>query len=79
MKTLEDIENLPKNTLSPCDICEYLGADPHVFRITARKDRKEHTDSFGFPVMILGNRIKIPKDAFVAFMRGKTKVFRSGE
>lgn len=70
MKTLEEVEKLGKNMLSVMDICEYLETDPHVLRETIRKDKKRHTDSLGFPVMVLGNRIKIPREAFVAAMRG---------
>ena len=73
MKTLKDIESINRSMLSIMDICDYLECDPHVFRMTVRDDKKHHTDSLGFPVMILGNRIKIPKDAFVQAMKGKEK------
>ena len=72
MKTLLDIENLPKSMLSPEDVCSYTGGDPHILRNTVREDKKNHTNSFCFPVMIIGNRVKIPKEAFIKTMRGDT-------
>lgn len=71
MRTLEEIESMSKNILSPEDVCSYIGGDAHFFRNTARKDKKNHTDSFGFPVMVIGCRVKIPKEPFVKYMRGE--------
>lgn len=71
MKTLEEIEKSPKALLAPLDISDYLQIDAHAFRIQVREDKKNRTDSFGFPVMVIGNRIKIPKDPFLKFMRGE--------
>ncbi|MVB11353.1 hypothetical protein CAFE_20670 [Caprobacter fermentans] len=70
MQTLDDIEQIQKNMLSIMDVREYLNADANTFRYQAREDKKNHTDSFGFPVIIIGNRIKIPKEPFLKFMRG---------
>jgi hypothetical protein len=71
MQTLEDIEKIPKNMLSVMDVREFLCVDAFVFRQQVRKDKKNHTDSFGFPVILVGERIKIPKEPFVKFMHGK--------
>lgn len=76
MQTLEDIKNISKTMLSPEEVCRYMGGDPHILRDTVRRDKKQHTDSLGFPVMIIGNRIKIPKDAFVAIMSGKQNTLK---
>lgn len=65
--TLKDIENLKKETLSVVDVCTCLEGDPLAFRIQARTDPAV----LGFPVIIIGNRIKIPKQAFLKFMRGE--------
>lgn len=72
MQTLEDIEKIPKALLAIMDIRDYLGIDANAFRKQAHKDKKNHTDSFGFPVMVIENRVKIPKEPFVKFMRGET-------
>jgi hypothetical protein len=71
MQTLDDIEAIPKSMLAVMDVREYLGCDANTFRIQAREDKKNRTDSFGFPVMVIGNRIKIPKEPFIKFMRGE--------
>ncbi len=76
MKTLEEIEKIPKNILSPEDVCSYTGGDPHVLRMTARRDKKSHMDSLGFPVMLIGNRVKVPKEAFIRAMRGEKIVLK---
>ena len=71
MQTLEDIEAIPKNVLTIMDIRDFLGVDANAFRAQAREDKKNHTDSFGFPVMIIGNLVKIPKQPFIKFMKGE--------
>ena len=65
--TLEQIENLEKNMLIPTDIAGYLGADTYAFTIQAKQD----SSKLPFPVMIIGNRVKIPKVPFVKVMRGE--------
>lgn len=72
MQTIEDIEKIPKTMLSVMDVREFLCVDAFVFRQQVRKDKKNHTDSFGFPVILVGERIKIPKEPFVKFMHGQS-------
>jgi hypothetical protein len=74
MQTLEEIEAAPKALLAPGDISEYLQIDAQAFRIQAREDKKNRTDSFGFPVIVIGNRVKIPKEPFVKFMKGEKQM-----
>ena len=71
MQTLEDIEKIPKTMLAIMDVREYLDVDACIFRKQVRKDKKNGTDSFGFPVILVGERIKIPKEAFLTVMRGQ--------
>ena len=66
-KTLSEIELLPKEFLVPTDVSDVLGCDPHYIRLQARKD----PDKLGFPVVVLGSRTRIPKQAFIAFCKGE--------
>ena len=34
---------------------------------------RQRPELLGFDVIIVGNRVKIPREAFIAFMRGKGK------
>lgn len=66
MKTLKEIEALPRNFLLASDIAEYIGANPNFIRAQAHKDPSK----LGFPVVVIGSRVKIPKAPFVRYMRG---------
>lgn len=62
--TLQEIKSSDKPMLTPTDISEVFGSDPQTIRITAR----ERPDLLGFPVVIVGNRVKIPRIPFLKFM-----------
>lgn len=65
--TLADIEALDKAFLVPTDVAPYLGVDPYNINVQAQKDPLK----LGFPVVVIGSRVKIPKQAFINFMRGE--------
>lgn len=65
--TLSEVERMDAVTLTPVQVASVLHADPHAIRVAA----KQCPEHLGFPVMIVGNRVKIPREAFLAFMRGK--------
>lgn len=67
--TLEDIESMDALTLTPTQVASVLHSDPQLIRVAAR----QRPELLGFDVIIVGNRVKIPREAFVAFMRGKRK------
>ena len=67
--TIEDIKNIPKEVLTPCDVAPLLGCDPNVIRYQAKQDIKQ----LGFPAAKIGSRIKIPKEAFIKWFIGETK------
>lgn len=70
MRTLQDIENCPKPMLIPTDIAPVLGCDPYSINVQAR----ENPDALGFPVIVMGTRVRIPKDGFLRFCRGLPQV-----
>ncbi len=65
MQRLEDIEKLNKGTLVPTDVCEYLGCHPYSINCQAKEDPSK----LGFPVVVIGTRVLIPKEGFVNYMR----------
>ena len=63
--TLDELEALPGEVLTCQQIAPVIGANPDTIRGQAR----ERPELLGFPVIICGNRIKIPKKPFLQFMR----------
>lgn len=66
---LDRIEALDKEMLVPTDICKYLGCSSYTINIATRDGK----NPFPFPVIRLGNRVKIPKTPFINAMRGNIK------
>lgn len=64
--TLQEIEAIPREMLRPSDIAGYLKSNPQDIRTQAQEDPQK----LGFPVIIIGSRVKIPKQAFIAFIKG---------
>lgn len=66
MMTLNDLRKSTKDVLTPSDVAPVLGCDPHYIRVAAR----QCPERLGFPVVLIGNRTKIPRIAFIKFMEG---------
>lgn len=64
--TVSELKALTQDTITPAVAARVLGCDPQWIRITARENR----ESLGFPVVVLGHRVKIPRVAFIKFMEG---------
>lgn len=62
--SLDDIRKIDREFLTPAQVAEVLGCDPHGIRVWAR----QRPEGLGFPVCIVGHRIKIPKVPFLRFM-----------
>ena len=67
--TLDDIKQINREFLLPREVAEIMGCDPQDIRVTAR----ERPDLLGFPVCVVGSRVKVPKRAFVKWMLGETE------
>lgn len=67
MLTLEDIEKIQREYLIPKEVAQVIGCYPYGITLAARND----PESLGFPVIIIGRRTKIPKQAFLNYMRGE--------
>ena len=67
MTELERIEALPKDMLVPKDVAKCLGCDPYLINVVTRNGE----NPFPFPIIRIGNRVRIPKILFVKAMRGE--------
>lgn len=65
--TLEEIESMDALTLTPAQVASVLNCDPQVVRLSA----KNRPDLLGFPVICVGNRVKIPRIPFLRFVKGE--------
>lgn len=65
--TLESVKSMTDEVITPAVASELLGCDPQWLRIAART----RPDLLGFPVIVMGSRVKIPRRAFIRFMEGK--------
>ena len=62
--TLEEIKSSTKEILYPADIAPILQANPHSIRCTA----KQRPELLGFEFTFTGNRMKIPRLAFLRWL-----------
>ena len=63
--TLSEIRRSDKAFLIPRELAETLQCDPHYIRVGAADG------SLPFPYIRCGNRTKIPREAFLAWMDGR--------
>ena len=64
--TLSELEALETEVLTCQQIAPVLMANPATIHLQA----VECPEKLGFPVIVMGSRVKIPKKAFIAFMKG---------
>ena len=65
--TITEIEASEKTMLTPGDVAEVLGCNPYAINVQAKQDPAR----LGFPVAVIGNRVKIPREAFLRWFRGE--------
>lgn len=65
--TLDQLEALPAEVLTCAQIAQVLCANPATLHLQAL----ERPELLGFPVIVAGSRVKIPKRPFLQFMRGE--------
>ena len=63
-KSIQDIIALERDYLTPAEIAGVLESDPQTIRVAARTEPQQ----LGFPVIVIGSRVKIPKAAFLRHM-----------
>lgn len=63
--TFQEIQASDKDFLTPEDVREVVGCMPYSINIQAKEDASK----LGFPVMMVGTRVKIPRLAFLHWMQ----------
>lgn len=66
---VEELKGLEADYLTPKDVAECLGCTAYAINQQAAADASK----LGFPVSIIGKRVKIPRKAFIRFMEGEVK------
>lgn len=62
--SIEDIKASGKSYLTAADVAPVLGCDPHSIRVAAH----QRPELLGFPVIVIGSRVKIPRIPFLIFL-----------
>ena len=62
--TIQEIRASGKEMLSPADVAPVLGCNPYAINVAAKEDPAR----LGFPVCMIGNRVKIPRRAFLRWV-----------
>lgn len=62
--TLDQIRESDRLFLVPTDVAGVLGCNPQSIRDVARKE----PEKLGFPVCVIGTRIRIPRVPFMEFI-----------
>ena len=74
--TLEEIKALDREMLIPADVAEVIGCEPYAINVQAKADASK----LGFPVCVMGTRVRIPRRAFLNWMeRGNAPRVMSAE
>ena len=66
--TLQEIKDSTKDCLIPSDIAEVLGCDKYRINLQVKQDKENGVNSFPFPTILIGTRVKIPRIAFLKAM-----------
>lgn len=64
--TLADIEAMDRDFLTPAIVAGCLGWDQYSINLQAKADASR----LGFPVIMAGTRVLIPKEGFLRFCQG---------
>jgi len=65
--TLDELRALDTATISAEQAASVLNCNAQVIRIQAR----QHPEQLGFPVIVLGKRMKIPRLPFIECLTGR--------
>lgn len=69
--TLDEIRNSDKVYLIPADIAGVLGCSQYTINVQVKEDKKNGVNSFPFPTILMGSRVKIPRKPFLKAMEGE--------
>lgn len=67
--TLDDLEKLDRECLIPKEIAPIIGVNPYTINLQVKQDKQRGVNSFPFPTILIGTRVKIPRRAFLEAMK----------
>ena len=73
--SLEELEKIEDEVLTCTQVAPVLKANAATLHLQAR----ERPELLGFPVIVAGSRVKIPKRAFIRYMKGDLGALRRTE
>ncbi len=71
--TMDEIKRSDKAMLVPKDISSILGCDPYSINVQVKEDKARGVNSFPFPTMLIGTRVKVPRIPFIKAMEGNVE------
>ena len=73
--TITEIRNCDKQMLTPTDIAGVLGVAPYSINVQAQQDPAK----LGFPVSVIGTRVKVPRQGFLRWYEGGGALKHGGD
>ena len=73
MTPLEELKARDDVCINANDAAKVIGCNPQAIRITAR----EHPERLGFPLVVLGKRVYIPRVPFINFVESGAEWFQA--
>ncbi len=67
--TLEEARSSDKVMLTPAEVASIIHCDAHALRIMAR----QNPEALGFKTTVIRSRTLIPREAFLAWLSGRTE------
>lgn len=64
--TLSELQSSTKDFLIPEDVADLIGCKPYSINVQAKADPSK----LGFPVSLIGTRVRIPRIGFLNWMLG---------
>jgi hypothetical protein len=64
--TISEIRASDKLMLTPSDVAPVLGCHPYAINVQVKDDASK----LGFPVSLIGTRVKIPREGFLRWFDG---------
>lgn len=61
---LQEMQDSTKIWLTPADVSDVLKCDPQCIRVQAQQDPTK----LGYPVIIIGTRVRIPRVPFLKYI-----------
>lgn len=65
--TLDELRALDDPMITPVKASKILGCAPYSINVQARTN----PEALGFPVCVIGTRVKIPRLAFIRWLEGR--------